>query len=334
MSGYFVQPLKYSRRLLRMKPKTSKLCHLTLNLTDRCNSRCRMCDIWRKRYKTDMPIKKIKAVLSDSLLKNIKSICLTGGEPFIRTDLPEIHSLIRQRFPACRIYISTNGLLKKETLDFLERAGTKNLTLHISIDGIVRHDYVRGVRGAFRKTTDNIREIRKAHPKLKLETKFTITPWNCNEILDVYNLSKKLKTEFRIKMIQNLKNYTNTIDYEKNKRLFSFTGEQKRIVSKQLRALSKLLTKEGKLIDVFFVNLIIQYLRSGNFRLKYCNCTFNSIFIMPNGNSYLCRYMNSIGNVYSSGLSGLWKSDKAEHIRNTVRAGRCPPCISLYGFYN
>jgi MoaA/NifB/PqqE/SkfB family radical SAM enzyme len=334
MSGYPKQLLNYSSRLFFNRTRTPGLKHLTLSLTDRCNSRCRTCDIWRKKPRTDMPIQAIEQILSDRLSGDLESVSLTGGEPFLRRDLPEIFSIIRGRLPGRRISISTNGLLGKEILDFLEGAGTKKLTLYISVDGIEKHDYVRGVKGAFEKTIDTIRKIRNRHPGLKLETKFTITPWNHTEILDVYRLSRELGTGFQAKIIENIKSYTNAIDYEKNRRRFSFTEEQKRIISGQLRSLNRLLLKEKKFTDALFVRLMIQYLNKEDFRFKHCNCAFSSLFIMPNGDAYLCRNMDPIGNAHSSGPSMLWKSEKAEHIRNLVRAGKCPPCISLYGFYN
>ena len=202
------------------------------------------------------------------------------------------------------------------------------------MDGIEKHDHVRGVKGAFDRSVNTIKEIRKRHPGLKIKAKFTITPWNSGEILGVYRLSRKLGVGFQAKIIENTRSYTNAIDYERNSSLFSFTDGQKRTVSGQLRTLNRLMLKERKFPDAFFVSLMIQYINKKDFRLKYCNCAFGSLFIVPNGDAYLCRHTNPIGNVYSSCLSSLWNSDKAEHIRNLFKAGGCPPCISMYGFYN
>ncbi len=325
--------LMFSERLMRKAIDKNKLANMTLNLTDQCNSRCRMCDIWRKEPKTEISAKKIESLLSENL-KGLQSICLTGGEPFLRKDLPDIYSSVKEHFPRCRLSISTNALLKKEMLDFLDNANTRNLTLHISLDGTNKHDCVRGTGGAFRKTCDTIKEIRKKHPKLDIETKFTITPWNYDEILDTYRLSKELKTRFRIKMIQNLEIYTNTVDYEKNKKTFSLSVAQKRVVLKQLDTLKRLFSKEKRFHDIFFVRMMMRYLNNDDSRLVYCNCVFSSVFIMPDGDVYLCRYMDPAGNINSSSLNEIWNSKKANRIRTHVRGRKCQGCISLYGFYS
>lgn len=334
MSGSPRLVVRCPKILMGKALKTKRLNNMTLDLTDRCNSRCRTCDIWRRPLKNDLPVRKVADLFSDNLLDNIRSVSLTGGEPFLRRDLPDILSIIRKHDPRTRLSISTNGLLKSDALELLESFGAVNLALIISIDGIKKHDYVRGVSGAFRKTVNTIREIRKRYPGLDIETKFTITPWNYHEILDVYRLSGKLKTGFQIKMIENLRSYTNAIGYETNKRAFLFTESQKNEILKYLFALRNSLLKERRLSAAFFTHLIMQYLKNRDFRLRYCTCAFSSAFIMPDGEVYLCRSMNPIGNINSSSLGEIWNSEPAEKIRRIVRSGNCPKCISLYGFYN
>lgn len=55
-------------------------------LTYRCPMRCVMCNIWKN------PTKRTEELKAEDLrsLPQLKFINLTGGEPFIREDLPEI----------------------------------------------------------------------------------------------------------------------------------------------------------------------------------------------------------------------------------------------------
>ena len=65
---------------------------LTINVNDLCNSRCRICNIWKND-----PEKKVKEQLKlwefERIFKNYGNlywVTITGGEPFLRKDLVEV----------------------------------------------------------------------------------------------------------------------------------------------------------------------------------------------------------------------------------------------------
>ena len=72
-------------------------------LTYRCPMKCKMCNIW---FNPTNKSEEIKASDLKSLPK-LKFINLTGGEPFIREDLPEIVEECYKHTD--RIVISTSG---------------------------------------------------------------------------------------------------------------------------------------------------------------------------------------------------------------------------------
>ena len=75
----------------------------TVIVTYRCNARCNMCN----RYKA--PSKQEEEISIDTIKKlpMMYFTNITGGEPFIRTDLKEI---VRELYKKSeRIVISTNG---------------------------------------------------------------------------------------------------------------------------------------------------------------------------------------------------------------------------------
>jgi len=287
-----------------------------------------MCDIWKKKPKHDLPLEKIDNLLFS--LKNIRSVSLTGGEPFLRDDLKEIYLLIKERFPKCKVSISTNGLCTKKIIDFVKHTG-RDVKFYVSIDGIETHDYIRGITNAFEKTLKTIILIKKYVP---VTIKFTITPWNFEEILKVYDLSRRLDVDFQIKIIENLPYYTNPLSFKENN--FSFTGSQKKIIVLQLKKLKKFLTKHRKLKDAFFVDILIKHLTNKDFKMcEFCGGVFTSVFIDPKGDVYLCRNFKPIGNITHQNINDIWNSKEAEHIRNLVKTKRCNnKCISLYAFYN
>ena len=105
---------------------------------------CRMCNIWQ--YPTD----KKEEITAEDLksLPKLKFINLTGGEPFIREDLPEIVEECYRHAP--RIVISTSGWFEDRVIKLAERF--PNIGIRISIEGLSgKNDELRGRQGGFDK---------------------------------------------------------------------------------------------------------------------------------------------------------------------------------------
>lgn len=79
-----------------------------VSMTDRCNSRCGLCGLWKS------PGDELKPALIEESVVNIKSlglknIVITGGEPLIRGDLFEV--MDRLSHHGFRFILCTNGIL-------------------------------------------------------------------------------------------------------------------------------------------------------------------------------------------------------------------------------
>ena len=83
---------------------TNAIIAITLN----CNSKCTMCDIWKNNIKNELHAKDYLKLPS-----SLKDINLTGGEPFLRTDIADIIKNIKSACPNARLIINTNGFLPK-----------------------------------------------------------------------------------------------------------------------------------------------------------------------------------------------------------------------------
>jgi len=143
------------------KPLKPRL--LVIMTTDRCNSRCKQCNIWQQKP-TENPLKpeEIGHALLSPVFDEVKQIILTGGECTLRDDLYEIIVYIKIALPKADIIISTNGLLPERVLGLLERLKERNICISVgtSLDGVESsHDEIRGVPGNFRKVDTLIRAL-------------------------------------------------------------------------------------------------------------------------------------------------------------------------------
>ena len=110
-----------------------------------CNSRCTSCWYWIKEPRNELTLSEIEHLVDELWDFGIRIITITGGEPFVRADAPEIIRLFFER--GFRVTINTNGmLLDKPLIEKLSDIG--KLHIVISLDSLEEETYfkIRGVR--------------------------------------------------------------------------------------------------------------------------------------------------------------------------------------------
>ena len=137
------------------------LFNINLEVTKRCNARCNFCDYWKE--KPGLELKDYVPIVEK--LKPL-SVSLTGGEPLLREDLPDLIASLRQSFGFLNISLITNGsLLTMEKGLALWEAGLDELSISLDyLDG--RHDEGRGLPGLTRHILAVAPELAAAGVKL------------------------------------------------------------------------------------------------------------------------------------------------------------------------
>ena len=124
----------------------------TVIVTYRCNARCNMCN----RYKA--PSRPEEELSLDTLAKlpRMYFTNITGGEPFIRRDLPEI---VRELYKKSdRIVISTNGFFTDRILALAEEF--PKVGIRVSIEGLQQtNDEIRGLPDGFNRGYETLKKL-------------------------------------------------------------------------------------------------------------------------------------------------------------------------------
>jgi len=143
------------------RAKNSYIDSLLLSITNRCNFRCRHCFVEapQGRY-GEIPNDKLFSLLDQFAEANVPEVALTGGEPFIRPELPEFLRGLRDRRITFNEIFTNASLLNDSVLDQVEDAGFRPY-FKVSFDCVGRHDYMRGVPGAEEATLRGIRLLRR-----------------------------------------------------------------------------------------------------------------------------------------------------------------------------
>ena len=137
------------------------LRQLFLELTSRCNLRCEHCG----SSCGDVPMTDLPAPAIHTLLEEVRQhfdisrimLCITGGEPLLRTDFFDIMADAREM--GYHWGMTTNATMIDESVARkLKETGMR--TVSVSIDGLPEtHDAMRGVSGAYNRAMNGIQAL-------------------------------------------------------------------------------------------------------------------------------------------------------------------------------
>jgi MoaA/NifB/PqqE/SkfB family radical SAM enzyme len=323
---------KASEMLLK-RPNPTEIMWLNFAVTYLCNSRCRMCHIWEK-YRQDpgllqneLSLQDIENLLSSEYLRNLQGIGLTGGEPFLRRDFVDLVGLFIERHPGAFISIATNGLnpglIWRKTEEILERYHPKVLSLSISLDGIAsNHDSMRGIKGAYDRVLQTVESLQEKR-QINLGFDFTVTPWNYQDLWNVYQLSKQRGIKFIAGFAHNSDFY-----YDNAKLAFEWNDA----VDEATHVLRKVANDRAateSLLDKFTNPNACFMAKAPEYELKRgpifkCYSGVHSLFLDPYGNVYPCIILDKkLGNVTNEPFDQLWLSSRAAQMRDYIGQQRC-----------
>jgi MoaA/NifB/PqqE/SkfB family radical SAM enzyme len=303
-------------------------------ITYRCNSRCSTCSIWKNGDQTsgELTLREIMGFFESEkdFLSEVKSVQLTGGEPFLRPDIVSIAESIWRNIPGAFIWIATNALLSdvvvSETEEMLDIPGRGGLGVTVSVDGIGKtHDSQRGVDGGYEKallTLARLSEIRRWNHDMSLSVGMTLTPLNQGEITAVRHVAEARGADFTIRP-------ANVSElYYRNEPIVG--GWDMEVIRQGLRGVEEAYIRNrgvrGAASVISYLRRIPSYISKG-VRGIQCTAGSSSFFLDPKGAVYPCLFVETkIGEIKEAPLSESWKSIEAEVIRRRIRGGHCSGC--------
>jgi cyclic pyranopterin phosphate synthase len=175
------------------------LGNLRLSVTDRCNLRCSYCMpeqdyVWLPREDI-LHFEEIESLVDVFTNLGVSTVRLTGGEPLLRRELPDLIARLAARSAIRDLAMTTNGVLLAQHAQALRDAGLHRLT--VSLDTL-RPDRFRALTRY--DSLDRIREgIAIASPLfggLKLDT-VVIRGVNDEELVALLEYGKTQRAEVR-----------------------------------------------------------------------------------------------------------------------------------------
>lgn len=179
------------------------------SVTGRCNLKCRHCYMQSPdgRY-GELPLADILGIIDQLAAANVHLVELTGGEPFLRHDLPDIlAALAEKQIGILRIY-SNGTLITDAGLLGIKKLGLSP-GIQISFDGCGTHEAMRGLAGTEPAAIEAIRRLRKHGFSVVVAT--SIDRVNIGSLAATYALMKELDIQFwRVAPPQEVGNWRQT----------------------------------------------------------------------------------------------------------------------------
>ena len=173
---------------------------LRVSVTDRCNLRCHYCMpedeyLWLQREDL-LTFEEIGRLVDLCGEVGVDRVRLTGGEPLLRRNLPELVAQLATRTWLRDLALTTNGVRLADAAEELKRAGLRRVT--VSLDTLRRDRFQHLARvDALRQVLEGIDAVRRAgFAGLKLDAVITRGD-NDDEIVDLLEFARSVGAELR-----------------------------------------------------------------------------------------------------------------------------------------
>src|SRR5712691_8957904 len=176
------------------------LRNLRLSVTDRCNLRCAYCmpeDEYNWLPRADvLHFEEISALVDVFLAQGVDRLRLTGGEPLLRRDLPELVRMVATKPTLADLALTTNGVLLADQIDALAAAGLRRVT--VSLDTLHADRFKALTRfDELARVLEGIAAAKRVFSrKLKIDT-VVIKGVNDDELVDLVEYGKSMNAEVR-----------------------------------------------------------------------------------------------------------------------------------------
>ena len=256
------------------------LSEISIEILQRCPNRCIYCSSHSNPQATHIiPFEIIKNVIDDAKSLGCKTVCLSGGEPFLHPHILNIISYIAKLQLTCYVY--TSGIYMKDEVysslpnEYIEaiRGMVDKVIFNVEADSSALYDQIMGTDvGGFDMMKKSINDC--VSSGLVVETHVVPMQVNFKHLKSIFEMCYQLG----VSKVSILRLVLQGRALE-NLSLVKLTGEESREVTKLIKALKE--AYKGK------VRIGLPYSDS-NCRI-YCKAASDKINVRYDGNVYPCE---------------------------------------------
>lgn len=256
------------------------LSEISIEILQRCPNRCIYCSSHSNPQATHLiPFKIIKNIIDDAKCLGCKTVCLSGGEPFLHPQILDIISYIAKKRLTCYVY--TSGIYMKDDVysslpnEYIEaiRGMVDKVIFNVEADSAALYDQIMGTDvGGFGMMKKSISDCLSSG--LVVETHVVPMQVNFKHLKSIFEMCYQLG----VSKVSILRLVMQGRALE-NLSLVKLSDENNREVTKLIKTLNE--AYKGK------VRIGLPYSDS-NCRI-YCKAASDKINVRYDGNVYPCE---------------------------------------------
>lgn len=301
------------------------------HITDACDQRCKHCYIFSEGHPriVSAPWKALECIYAEikvfcARIGRTPYIYLTGGDPILHPDFWRLLGLFRQ--DKTRFCIMGNPFhLNDETCARMQNAGC--VKYQLSLDGLEKtHDMFRK-SGSFRATVDAIDIIKRSGMWCAVMS--TVSKTNMDEIPALIDLAAEHGVDVFAVGRYCPTNPQKAYDADIHIPPLAYRAFLERCWARYEahKDCGTTFQLKDHLWALFLYEKGLLRLPEKDAVTDGCNCGRNHLTILPNGDVYACRRMESkVGNVFSDDLYAVWNGCQMERYRQHDRFEKCRRC--------
>jgi MoaA/NifB/PqqE/SkfB family radical SAM enzyme len=317
--------------------------NLTVSVTNACPSRCQTCDIWKQ------PVEDLTTAEYTKVFRSLGRapvwVTLSGGDQFLRRDLPEVVRLCREILRPAVINLPMNGILTRRIETLLPEVAAASrgseLILNLSIDEIgERHDALRGHRNNYEKIQNTYRfarELQREYPHIVVGIHTVVSRFNVDRFREIHDEVMKLAPDSFITEIAEQRAELRTLgkDIAPTPEAYAGAIDHLKAAMRQ-KPPRRMAARLVYALRLEYYELVKRTLKEHT-QVIPCYAGWASAHLAPDGEVWGCAVRaESIGNVrdHDYDFGRVWFSERADRFRDSVRAKECACPLASAAYTN
>lgn len=301
-------------------------------VTRACNCACDHCFYWRSLNvpgSHELSIDEIRKIAANT--GRLLYVRLSGGEPFLRTDLFEVVETFVTQCEPSYVGIPSNGFFADRMVDFAVKASRLDtmVEIGISIDDLgARHDQIRKCPGLFDKAMKAFEALKEAKKNARnLGVGFIVTAMKSNQdrLQDIFGALSAMKPD---SIACNIVRDGVKVNVEKlvdPAPAYRFTGMCDRYNAGVAQSGKTLFDRMRHTKSLEAHKIRARTVKTGSFQIP-CVAGNKIVVMYPEGEIAPCETLNyEIGNVrdYAYDIRKLLRSERAVRMRKKIIDEKC-----------
>jgi MoaA/NifB/PqqE/SkfB family radical SAM enzyme len=280
-------------------------CHFYV--TRRCNFRCKMCNVWTHGdRKGEMNLDQIKRAADILEQLHVPNIVVSGGEPFMRRDLPDIIKVFSDR--GFSIRLQTNGSSQIDRLEEVIEAGINDINISFHSLDPEKHEFITGIKGSWESAYKSLKHAVKRMPKSMVAAATTVSDLNIDEFEDIVKFVNDLGAfSIPIPLMQPTDSSSDEMYRAKSNDLLPVT-HHKNELNRVFREIKEYKENGSRVaISYNFLDDFCHILQNGDMRWK-CDAGLLYFLVLPDGSLSPCNEIQPRYNILNDDFPRtFWK---------------------------